>query len=159
MSLSGRVYCVAVTFKMTERVEQRICFKFCTKLEHSSVETIRMMQKAATMGNWWLEALSQQHAHSCTTFVQFVGKTSNPPRWLKPPTAQIWCPVTSGFSQNSNHLWKGRDFRSLTRFRKIWRGSWWQLGELCEVPRCLLWRGLRHHCLMYNVSCILYLLQ
>ena len=33
------------------------------------------------------------------------------------------------------------------------------LGELCEVPRCLLWRDLRHHCPMYNVSCILYLLQ
>ena len=37
--------------------------------------------------------------------------------------------------------------------------SWWQLGELCEVPRCLLWRGLRHRCPMYNVSWILYLLQ
>ena len=33
------------------------------------------------------------------------------------------------------------------------------LGELCEVPRCLLWRGLRCHCPKYNVSCILYLLQ
>ena len=28
------------------------------------------------------------------------------------------------------------------------------LGELSEVPRCLLWRGLGHHCPMYNVSCI-----
>ena len=33
------------------------------------------------------------------------------------------------------------------------------LRELCEVPRCLLWRGLRCHCPMYNVSCILYLLH
>ena len=32
------------------------------------------------------------------------------------------------------------------------------LVELCEVPTCLLWRGLRC-CPMYNVSCILYLLQ
>ncbi|XP_069330150.1 histone-lysine N-methyltransferase SETMAR-like [Eulemur rufifrons] len=31
---------------MTERVEQRICIKFCVKLEHSSAETIRMIQKA-----------------------------------------------------------------------------------------------------------------
>ena len=29
--------------------------------------------------------------------------------WLSPATAQ--CPVTSGFSQNLNHLWKGKDFR------------------------------------------------
>ena len=26
------------------------------------------------------------------------------------------------------------------------------LGELCEAPRSLLWRGLRHHCPVYNVS-------
>ena len=42
-------------------------------------------------------------------------------------------------------------------------GVFWTLGEmlgdLCEVPRCLLWRRLRHYCPMYNVSCILYLLQ
>ena len=40
------VYCVTVTFKMTERVEQQICTKFCVKLGHSSVETIRMIQKS-----------------------------------------------------------------------------------------------------------------
>ena len=33
MSLSEHVYCVAVSFTMTELVEQRICFKFCVKLE------------------------------------------------------------------------------------------------------------------------------
>ena len=33
------------------------------------------------------------------------------------------------------------------------------VGELCEVPRCLLRRGLRHHCPMYDISHILYLLQ
>ena len=31
------------------------------------------------------------------------------------------------------------------RFRKIWWGSWWGLGEVCEVPRCPLGRGLRRH--------------
>ena len=51
MLLSEHVYCVAVIFKMTERVEQQICIKFCIKLEHSSVETIQMIQKAAAMGN------------------------------------------------------------------------------------------------------------
>ena len=45
------------------------------------------------------------------------------------------------------------------RFKKIWWGSWKQLGELCEVLRCLLGRGLRHHCPMYDDSYILYLIQ
>ena len=40
------MYCVAVMFKMTEQVGQQISIKFCVKLEHSSVETIRMIQKA-----------------------------------------------------------------------------------------------------------------
>ena len=39
------VYCVAITLNMTEWVEQQICIKFCIKLEHSSVETIQMIQK------------------------------------------------------------------------------------------------------------------
>ena len=43
----------------------------------------------------------------------------------------------------------GRDFRPSARFRNIQLGSWWQLGELGEVPRCLLWRDLRRHCPMY----------
>ena len=41
------MYCVAVTFKMAEQVEQGIYIKFCVKLEHSSAETIQMTQKAS----------------------------------------------------------------------------------------------------------------
>ena len=52
MPLSEHVYCVAVAFKMTERVEQQICIKVCVKLEHSFMETIQMIQEAAARGNW-----------------------------------------------------------------------------------------------------------
>ena len=51
------------------------------------------------------------------------------PRWLSPHTAQVRCPVTSGFSQNQTHLWKGRDFRLSVRFRKIRWGSWMAIGR------------------------------
>ena len=30
------------------------------------------------------------------------------------------------------------------------------MGELCEVPRCLIWKWLRCHCLIYNVSYIFF---
>ena len=46
MPLSAHVYCVAVTCKMTEQVEQHICIKFCVKLEPSPAKTIQMIQKA-----------------------------------------------------------------------------------------------------------------
>ena len=48
-------------------VGQRTCTKFWVKLEHSSAETIRMTQKAAAMGSWWLAASSRQCACSCIT--------------------------------------------------------------------------------------------
>ena len=50
--LSEHMYCVVVTFKMTEQVEQRICIKCCVELEHSSMETIQMIQKTTAMGHW-----------------------------------------------------------------------------------------------------------
>ena len=52
MPWSEHVYCVAITYQMNEPIEQRICIKFCVKLEHSSLETIQMIPKAAAMGNW-----------------------------------------------------------------------------------------------------------
>ena len=47
MPLSEHVYCVAVTLKTTERVEQQICIIFCVKIEHCSVETIWMTREAS----------------------------------------------------------------------------------------------------------------
>ena len=72
--------CVLVTiaFKMTEQVQQRICIKFCVKLEHSSVETIKMIQKTTAMGNWRLAASSQQRTCSCImSHAEFFGDMSN----------------------------------------------------------------------------------
>ena len=46
MPLSEHVFCVAITFKMPEQVEQQICIKSCGKLECSSTETLQMIQKA-----------------------------------------------------------------------------------------------------------------
>ena len=37
---------MCTAFKVTDRVEQKICIKFCIKLKHSSAETIWMIQKA-----------------------------------------------------------------------------------------------------------------
>jgi hypothetical protein len=40
------VCCVTVAITMTERVDQRICVKFCFKHGYSSAETTRMIKKA-----------------------------------------------------------------------------------------------------------------
>ena len=151
MPLSEHVYCVVIAFKMTEWGEQQIYIAFCIELEHSSSKTIQMTQMAAVMGNWWLAASTRQHTHSCvTSHSEFFSKTSNHPDLVP---CDFWL-----FPKLKSPL-KGKRFQTIVKFRKIQWGSWWQLGELCEVPRCLLWRGQRRHCSMYTVSCILYLLQ
>ena len=44
------------------------------------METTRMIQKAAAMGNWWLAASSPQHACShITSHAEFFGETPNHP--------------------------------------------------------------------------------
>ena len=60
---------------------------------------------------------------------------------------------------NSGKYEKVADGDSNKRFCRVFSTVEETLGELCEVPRCLRWRGLRHHFQIYNISCILYLLQ
>ena len=171
--LSEHVYGAAGTFKMTEQVEQWICIEFLVKFEHSSSETILMIQKAAAMGNWWLAASSRQRTCSCIMQRFFLWNLKSP-RWLSPTTAQIWCPVTSGFSQTKttfhtgeiSGLWwdsgkynRAADGNSNKEFCRVFWTVEEVLGELHEPPRCPLWRGLRCHCPMYSVSCFFYLPQ
>ena len=150
--LSEHVYCVANTFKMTEGVEQRICIKFCVKLEHSSTETIQMIQKATAISKWWLAALSRQCARSCIIFhVSFFWQNIKSPRWLSPTTAQIWCPATSGFSHTSkttferkeisDHGWdSGKydgvadgDWENWVRFQGAYFEGDWGIIVLCTL--------------------------
>ena len=94
MPLSERVHCVAIAFKMTKKVEQWTCIKFCIKFEHSSRETIWMIQKAAAMGNWWLAASSWQCTCSgIVSHAKIFGETSNHPGDsvpLQPRSGALW---------------------------------------------------------------------
>ena len=70
MLLNEHVYCVAITLKMTEQVEQWICIKFYVRLEHFSMEIIPVIQKAASMSNWWLAASLQNIPTHASHLVQ-----------------------------------------------------------------------------------------
>ena len=78
--LRERVHCAAIAFKMTERVEQQICMKFCIKFEHSSTETIQMIQRPQlwATGDWQIHH-DNVPAHASHLVQRFFGKTSNPP--------------------------------------------------------------------------------
>ena len=140
-------------------VEQQICIKLCCKVEllhgNYSDDSEGHSYGQLVIGSFITTTHLLTHQISYRIFLQIIKSR----QVTQPPTGQIWHPVISGFSPNWNHLWKGRDFRLLMRFRKIQWGSWWQSGELCEVPRCLLWSRLRCHFPLYNVSCTFYLSQ
>ena len=75
----------------------------------------------------------------------------------QPPYSTELVPCDFWFFPKLKSPLKGKRFQPLRIFRKIWQGRWWWLGELCEVLWCLLWRGLRRHCL--NVWCFLYVVS
>ena len=66
---------MAITFKMTEQVEQPICIKFCVKIEHSSTETIWMVQKVTAMvtDDWQLHH-NNVPAHASRLVQSFLAK-------------------------------------------------------------------------------------
>ena len=100
MLLSEHVYCVAVTFKMTEQVEQQICIKFCIKLEHSSVETIQMIKRPqlGATGDW------QLHHNNASTHASYLVQSFLAKHQITQVTQPLYgsdlVPVTFGFSQN-----------------------------------------------------------
>ena len=136
------------------------------------METIWMIQKTAAMGNWWLAASSWQCAHSCImSCADFFCETSNHPGDSAPQQPRFGALRLLAFSKTeitfereeiSDHRWDSgkydrvADGDSNKGFCRVFWTVEKKLEELCEVPRCLLWGGLRHHCPMYNVSCILY---
>ena len=122
------------------------------------METIRMIEKATAMGNWWLAASSQQHASSCiASQCNFLAKHQITHVSQLPYSPDLG-PCSFWFFPKLESPLKGKRFQTTDEIQENMMEQLMAIGRLCEVPRCLLWRGLRHHGPISNVSCILYLL-
>ena len=75
----------------------------------------------------------------------------------QPPYNLDFIPCNFRFFPKLKSPLKGKRFQTIDENSQ--QGSCWLLGELCEIPRCLLWRELRPHCPKYNACCILFLVQ
>ena len=148
---SEHVYCVAIAFEMTEWAEQWICMKFCVMLEHSSAETMRMIQKAVAMGNWWLAALSRQCAHSCITppaeFFFWWKKTYSPDLAL----CNFW------LFPNLKSPLKGKRFQTFDEVQENWIGQLMAIGRSVWGLKVSTLKGTEAS--LSYVQCFLYLLQ
>ena len=54
---------------------------------------------------------------------------------------------------------KGKRFQTIDEIQENMMGQLMATERAVWCSKCLLWRGLRCHCPMYNVSCILHLLH
>ena len=120
-------YCI-----QNEQVEQKLCIRFCIKLEHSSTETIWMIQKDSAMGTWWLEASSWQRNCSCImSYAEFFGETSNHPGDSAPLQPRFGAlkllafpktKITFQREEISDHQWDSRKYEGqlMTIGRTVW---------------------------------------
>ena len=128
------------------------------------------MKMATVMGNWWLAAPSQRACSYITSCAEFFGETSNhpgdsAPLQLRFDTLQLLAfpktKITFEREEISDRQWdsgkydRAADGDSNKGCCRVFWTVEEALGELGEVSRCLLWRGLRRHCPMSSVSCIL----
>ena len=165
MLLSEHVYCVTVTFIMTERAEQGICIKFCMKLEHSSTETIPTIQKAAAMGKWWLA-----HHILCRDFWWNIKS----PRWLNPLQPRFGAlqllafpktKITFERGEISDHPWdsgkynEAADGDSNKGYWRVWFEQWKRCWENCVRSQGAYMEGawgVIVLCTMFLVPCIFF---
>ena len=122
------------------------------------METIRWFRRLQlwATGDWQLhhDSVPTHTSHLMRFFWEMSDNPGDQSAPLQARFGALWLlafpqiKITFEREEISDHQWDSL---------KIWWGSWWQLGELCEVLRCLLWRDLRHHCPMYNiVFCIVF---
>ena len=153
--LNEHVYCVTITFKMTEQVKQWLCIKFCIKFEHSSMETIQMIQKARAMGTWWLAASPQQRTHSwITSRVEGFGKTSNHPGDLAHPQPRFG-PCDFWLFPKLKSLLKGKRFQIVDEIQENMMEQLMAIGRTVWGPRVPTLKGTEVS--LSCVQCFLYI--
>ena len=109
-----------------------------------------MIRKAAAIDTWWSATLSQ-HACSCIISGAEILVRHQITQVTQPPYSPDLVPCNFWLFPKLKSPLKGKRFQTIHEIQKTQWGSWWWLGELGEVPRHLLGRGLRHHLPMYIV--------
>ena len=142
---------------MTEQVEQWICIKFCVKLEHSSVETIWMIQKAAAMGNWWLAASSWQHTCShIMSCAEFCGETSTH-QVTQPQYSTDLVPTDFWLFPRLKSPLKGKRFQAVDEVQENAVGQLMATGRTLWGPKVPTLKGTEAS--LSYVQCFLYLVS
>ena len=148
-------------------------FKFCFKLEHSSMETIQMIRNdfgddAVSQHKWKCGTIASKMVESMLKVIYVL---ENPETSRTPENVDyVWAAINEDLNPGDSAPLQPRfgtlwllDFpkTKITFEREEISDCWWHsrkydreadgYWENCEVPRDLLWRGLRSNCLLHNV--------
>ena len=141
---------------MTEQLEQWICIKFCFKLEHSSVETTWLIQKATPTDNWDGSFITTR----CLLMQQVSSRVFSwnikSPRWLSTPTPRFGALQLLAFPQNKITL-KGRRFQTVNEIQENTMGQLLATGRTVWGPKVPTLKGTEVS--LSYVQCFLYLVS
>ena len=111
------------------------------KLEHSSMETNRMIQKATAMGNWWLAASLWQCTSSCITSpTGFFGETSNHPGDSAPYSPDL-APCDFWLFPKLKSPLKGKRFKTLDEIQENTTEQLMVIGRTVCGPKVSTLKG------------------
>ena len=114
-----------------------------------------MIQKVATLGNLWLAASSQQHAHSCiTSCAEVFGETSYYPHdsaLLQPRIDSLWLSL---FPRLKSPFKRNR-FQTADEIQENTKGQLMVIGRIVWGSKVLTLEG--NEVSLYYVHCSLYL--
>ena len=131
----------------------------CTKLEHSSVETVCMYQKAAAMGTWRLAAASWQRACSCiTSCAEFFGETSNHSGDSAPYSPDL-VPCNFWLFPKLKSPLKGKRFQTIDEIQENTTGQLMAIGRTVWGPEVPTLKGSEVSLSYVQGFLCLYLLQ
>ena len=158
MPLSERVYCVAVTFKITEQGEQWICIKFSLSLNiplQNLLGWFRSLQLWAT-GDWQLYH-NKAPSHASRLMQSFLVKHPIT-QVTQPHYSPDLAPCDFWLSPKVKLPSKGKRFQTIDEIQENMMGQLMATERAVWGSKCLLWRGLRclFLCTMFLVSCILF---
>ena len=127
------------------------------QFEHSSAETIQMMQKATAMGSWWLAASSWECTCSCiTSCAEFFGKISNH-KGTQPLYSPDLVPCDFWCFPKLNSPLKGKRFHTINEIQESMTGQLMVTGRAVWGPEVPTLKGAEAS--LSCVQCFLYLVS
>ena len=144
-------------------VEQWICIKIFIKIQHSSMWTIHVIQKAKAMGNCWLAASSWQCTHSCITccilhhIMHIFWWNVKSPKWLSTPPlySPDLVPCNFWLFPKLKSPLKGKRFQTIDEIQENMMGQLMVTGRTMWGPKMPTLKGTEAS--LSYVQCFLYL--